>query len=141
MAASARVPRQSGERSQPTLWAVATISFLVGSAATALVIWQLNRLYQATIAPLVSVEGKVQAKYSNQSGDGPTPAPIGYFIESSGTGRVYLTNQPLNAYVGKTVEARGSVTGICGPKSIPCYPIVKVREVSIVEETEQPVSE
>ncbi len=136
MAALARVPRQSGEHSQPTLWAVATISFLVGSAVTALVIWQLNRLYQATIAPLVSVEGKVQAKYGNQSGDGPTPAPTGYFIESSGIGRVYLTGQPLNAYVGKAVKAQGSVAGICGPKSIPCYPILEVREVSIADDPE-----
>ncbi len=137
MAASAKISRQPRERSQLTLWSVATVSFLLGSAVTTLVIWQLHRLYRATIAPLVTVEGTVQAKYGNQPDDGPTPAPTGYFIESAGIGRIYLTGEPLNSYVGQVVKARGGISGVCGPKSIPCYPLIEVREVGIpVEESE-----
>ncbi len=138
MAASARVSRQPREHSQLTLWSVATISFILGSAATTLIIWQLHRLYRATIAPLITVEGTVQARYGHQPGDGPTPAPTGYFIESAETGRVYLTGKPLNSYVGQPVKAQGSISGTCGPKSIPCYPLIEIREVDVVaKEPEQ----
>ena len=129
-------PNPPKERSQLTLWSVATVFFILGSAATAVVIWQLHRLYRATIAPLVTVEGVVQAKYGYEAGDEPTPAPTGYFVDSSGIGRVYLTGQPLNSYVGQPILARGSVSGVCGPKSIPCYPLVEVREIGAPPETE-----
>ena len=116
--------------SQPALWAIATVSFLLGSAATGLSIWQLHRLYRATVAPIVDVEGKVQAKYGYQEdADELRPAPSGYFVESPGVGRVYLTGRPLNDYVGQSVQATGSVSSVCGPKSLPCYPLVEVRDV------------
>lgn len=120
-------------RSQPTLWAVAFISFFIGSAASAVVIWQLQGLYRATVAPLVAVEGTVRAQYSPKDDDGYTPPPNGYYIEGSGIGRVYLTQKPLDAYIGQTIVARGSISGICGPKSIPCYPRLHVREISLPE--------
>ena len=84
----------------------------------------------ATIAPVVTVEGTVQAKYSYQENDELRPAPNGYFIESPGIGRVYLTGQPLNSSVGKPIEVQGSVSAICGPKSIPCFPQVNVRDIN-----------
>lgn len=118
------------EHSQPALWTVACVSFLLGAAASTLAIWQLHKLYQATIAPVVVVQGKLQAKYNYQDGDELSPAPGGYFIESSSVDRIYLTGQPLNSYVGQTVSVQGSVSGICGPKAIPCYPLVQVREVN-----------
>lgn len=118
--------------SQPALWAIASIFFLLGSATTGLAIWQLHKLYRATVAPVVEVEGTVQAKYSYQDDvDELRPAPSGYFIESPGVGRIYLTGQPLNDYVGQRIQANGSVSGICGPKSIPCYPLVEVRELRL----------
>lgn len=119
------------EHSQPTLWSVATISFAIGAAASTLVIWQLHKLYIATIAPVITVEGTVQAKYSYKTDDELSPAPNGYYVDSSSIGRVYLTGKPLDSYVGQPVKAIGSVSGICGPKSVPCYPIVQVREVNI----------
>lgn len=127
---------QNRERSQLTLWSVATLFFLLGAAASGLVIWQLHKLYRATIAPLVTVEGTLQAKYGYQAGDKAQPAPDGYFVESSGMGRVYLTGQPLNAYVGQPIQAQGSVAGICGPKSVPCFPLVEVREVGLAAEAQ-----
>lgn len=124
--------RNKKERSQVTLWSVATVFFLLGSAATTLTIWQLHKLYRATVAPVVTVEGTLQAKYAYQTSDNElTPAPGGYYIDSPGIGRVYLQGKPLDSYVGQTIEAQGSVSGICGPKSIPCYPLVEVREVGI----------
>lgn len=115
--------------SQPTLWSVATIFFALGAAISALTIWQLSKLYAATVAPVITVEGTVQAKYDYKTGDELSPDPTGYFVDSPGIGRVYLTGQPLNSYVGQPVKALGSVSGICGPKSVPCYPIVQVREI------------
>lgn len=123
--------RVKKERSQPTLWSIAAVFFLFGAAASTLTIWQLHKLYRATVAPVIAVEGTVQAKYSYQDSNELSPAPNGYFIESAGLNRVYLTGQPLDSYVGQTVKAQGSVTGICGPKSIPCYPLIEVREVGI----------
>ncbi|MEM9088946.1 MAG: hypothetical protein AAGC93_09405 [Cyanobacteria bacterium P01_F01_bin.53] len=124
--------RNKKERSQITLWSVATVFFLLGSAATTLTIWQLHKLYRATVAPIVTVEGTLKAKYAYQTNDSElTPAPGGYYIDSPGIGRVYLKGKPLDSYVGQTIEAQGSVSGICGPKSIPCYPLVEVREVGI----------
>lgn len=121
--------------SQPTLWSVATVSFALGAAASTLTIWQLNQLYTATVAPVITVKGTLQAKYDYKTGDELSPDPTGYFVDSPGIGRVYLTDKPLNSYVGEPVEAFGSVSGTCGPKSVPCYPIVQVREVrALVEE-------
>ncbi|NJM97475.1 MAG: hypothetical protein HC800_10155 [Phormidesmis sp. RL_2_1] len=123
------------ERSQITLWSVATIFFLLGTAAASLSIWQLHKLYRATIAPVVTVEGTLQAKYDYQTDDELQPAPNGYFIESAGIGRVYLSGKPLQSYVGQPIQARGGVSGICGPKSIPCFPLVELREVSRADVT------
>jgi len=123
--------RVKKERSQPMLWSIATVFFLLGAAASTLTIWQLHKLYRATVAPVITVEGTVQAKYSYKDSTELSPAPNGYFIESAGVGRVYLTGQPLDSYVGQTVKAEGSVAGICGPKTIPCYPLIEVREVGI----------
>ncbi len=132
-----RKSRERGrEHSQLTLWSVAILFFLLGATASGLVIWQLHKLYRATIAPLVTVEGTLQAKYGYQAGDKAQPAPDGYFVESSGMGRVYLTGQPLNAYVGQPIQAQGSVAGICGPKSVPCFPLVEVREVGLAAEAQ-----
>lgn len=129
-------PKQPKEHSQLALWSVATVFFLLGSAATAVVIWLLHNLYRATIAPRVTVEGVMQAKYGNEAGDEAMPPPSGYFVESSGIGRVYLTDEPLNSYVGQPIRARGSVSGVCGPKSIPCYPLVEVQEIEVLSEPE-----
>lgn len=123
--------RQAKEHSQPTLWSVATISFALGAAVSTLAIWQLRKLYVATVAPVVTVEGTVQAKYSYQTEDELSPDPSGYYINSPGVGRIYLTGKALDGYVGKPVEALGSVSGTCGPKSVPCYPVIEVREINI----------
>ncbi len=130
--------RRSRERehSQITLWSVAILFFLLGVASSSLVIWQLHKLYRATIAPIVTVEGTLQAKYGYQAGDNAQPAPNGYFVESSGMGRVYLTGQPLNAYMGQPIRAQGGIAGICGPKSIPCFPLIEVREVGLAAEVQ-----
>ncbi|MGC1305867.1 MAG: hypothetical protein WA885_01470 [Phormidesmis sp.] len=128
--------RAKRERSQPTLWGVATVFFLMGAAASAVTIWQLHRLYVATVAPLVTVTGQLQAQYEYKAGNELTPTPGGYFVDSPSTGRIYMTGQPLNSYVGQTIEVQGSVSGICGPKSIPCFPLVTVREVSVTAEAE-----
>lgn len=125
------------QHSQPALWAIAFISFILGSAATTLVIWQLHELYQATVAPLVSVEGTVRAQYSYRNGDDLTPPPTGYYVEAAGLSRVYLTgDQPMEPYVGQPVVASGSVSGICGPKSLPCYTLLNVREIGAPEASE-----
>ncbi len=124
------------ERSQPTLWAVAALFFVMGSAASAATIWQLNKLYRATVAPPIAVEGVVKAEYESQQVDELTPAPTGYYIEGTSIGRVYLTGQPLQSYVGESVVATGSVSGICGAKSIPCYPLIELREVRYPEAAE-----
>ncbi len=124
-----RRSRRRRERSQPTLWAVASISFILGAAAGTFTIWQLNKLYKATIAPPVSVEGTLKAQYSYDE-NALHPSPNGYYIEGISVGRTYLTGQPLQSYVGQSITASGSVEGICGPKSIPCYPILTVREIS-----------
>ena len=124
-----RRSRRRRERSQPTLWAIASISFILGAAASTFTIWQLNKLYKATIAPPVSVEGTLKAQYSYDE-SALRPSPNGYYIEGTSVGRVYLTGQPLQSYVGQGVSASGSVEGLCGPKSIPCYPILTVREIS-----------
>ena len=119
------------EHSQPALWALACISFLLGAAASTLVIWQLHKLYQATVAPLVTVEGTLKAQYSYQDGESLTPPPGGYYIEAPGVKRVYLTGkQALEPYVGQEVVASGSVSGVCGPKALPCYTQLTVREIS-----------
>ena len=119
------------EHSQPTLWSVAAISFALGTALSTLAIWQLHKLYVATVAPVITVEGTVQAKYSFQTENEPSPDPSGYYVDSPGIGRIYLTGKALDGYVGKPVSALGSVSGVCGPKSVPCYPIVAVREITI----------
>ncbi len=125
------------QHSQPALWAIAFISFILGSAATTLVIWQLHELYQATVAPPVKVEGTVRAQYSYQDGDGLTPPPTGYFVEAAGLDRVYLTGKiPLDRFVGQPIVAKGSVSGICGPKSLPCYALLDVREIGAPEASE-----
>ncbi|MEL6552393.1 MAG: hypothetical protein AAFQ63_02855 [Cyanobacteria bacterium J06621_11] len=126
-------PREKKERSQPTLWAVATLFFIAGSAASTFTIWQLHKLYRATVAPPIAVEGVVQAQYDYDKVDSLTPPPSGYYIESQGMGRVYLKGQPLQSYVGESVVANGSISGICGPKSIPCYPLLELREVKYPE--------
>ncbi|MGB3299321.1 MAG: hypothetical protein WBA76_13710 [Phormidesmis sp.] len=130
---STRPAARSGRRehSQPALWTVACISFALGAAASGLVIWQLNKLYQATVAPLVTVEGTLKAQYSYQDGESLSPPPGGYYIEVPGVERVYLTGrQPLEPYVGQAVVASGSVSGVCGPKALPCYTQLAVREIS-----------
>ncbi|MBE9064790.1 hypothetical protein [cf. Phormidesmis sp. LEGE 11477] len=116
------------ERSQPTLWAVASIFFILGAAASTFTIWQLHKLYRATIAPPISVEGTLQAQY-NYDEAAVHPSPNGYYIEGTGVGRIYLQGQPLQSYVGQGIVATGIVEGICGPKSIPCYPVLSLREV------------
>lgn len=122
--------RRRREHSQPTLWGVAGVFFLLGSLATTATIWQLHKLYRATVAPVVAVEGTLKARYSYSAKSNElNPPPQGYYIDSSGLGRVYLSGKPLESYVGKTIEANGSVSGICGPKSIPCFPLIEVREV------------
>ena len=128
---STRPRRAAKEHSQPTLWSVAAIFFTLGAAASALTVWQLHKLYVATVAPVITVEGTVQAKYSYQEDNELSPDPNGYYVNSPGIGRVYLTGKPLDSYVGKPVEALGSVSGVCGPKSVPCYPIVEVRDIQI----------
>ncbi len=126
--------RQRRSHSQPTLWLIATVSFGLGTAVSSLLIWQLHKLYRATVAPVIIVEGKVQAQYGKQDENTLSPEPDGYFIASEGIGRVYLTGQPLNSYLNLTVRAQGSVSGICGPKAIPCYPLIEARELIIPEE-------
>lgn len=122
------------QHSQPALWFVAFVSFILGSAAATLTIWQLHELYQATVAPVVNVEGTLRAQYSYQDTESLTPPPGGYYVESPGVERVYLKgNQPLDPLVGKPVVANGSVSGICGPKSLPCYTLLSVREIDIAE--------
>ena len=128
-AASPRRRRAAKEHSQPKLWSIAAVFFMLGAAVSTLTIWQLHKLYMATVAPVVTIEGTVQAKYSYQEDNELSPDPSGYYIVSPGVGRVYLTGQPLDSYVGKSVEALGSVSGICGPKSVPCYPIVDIRDI------------
>ena len=128
---AARPQRRS--HNQPTLWSIATVSFLLGSAISALLVWQLHKLYRATIAPVIIAEGKVQAQYGEQDNNKLSPEPDGYFMVSEGIGRIYLTGQPLESYLDLTVEAQGSVSGICGPKAIPCYPLIEVRELIIPE--------
>ncbi len=119
------------EHSQPALWTVACVSFGLGAAASALVIWQLHKLYQATVAPLVTVEGTLKVQYSYQDGESLTPPPGGYYVEAPGVQRVYLTGkQALEPYVGQAVVASGSVSGVCGPKALPCYTQLTVREIS-----------
>jgi hypothetical protein len=118
---------------QPTLWFIAAIAFSLGSAVSTLLVWQLHKLYRATIAPVIIAEGKVQAQYGEQDKNKLSPEPEGYFITSEGIGRVYLTGQPLESYLDLTVRAQGSVSGICGPKAIPCYPLIEVRELIIPE--------
>ena len=120
--------RRRRERSQPTLWAIATISFVLGAAASTFTIWQLHKLYKATIAPPVSIEGTLRAQYSYED-SALHPSPNGYYIEGTGVDRIYLTGKPLQSYVGQSIVATGSVEGICGPKSLPCYPILALREV------------
>ncbi len=124
-------PRRSRrrERSQPTLWAVASIFFILGAAASTFTIWQLSKLYKATIAPPVSVEGTLKAQYSYDE-SALRPSPNGYYIEGTSVGRVYLTGEPLQSYVGQGVSVTGSVDGLCGPKSIPCYPVLTIREIT-----------
>ncbi len=125
-----RIRRRSAkEHSQLTLWSVAMLFFGLGAAVSTLTIWQLRKLYVATVAPVITIEGTVQAKYSYQTKDELSPDPSGYFINSPGVGRIYLTGKPLDEYVGKPVKALGSVSGICGPKSVPCYPILALREI------------
>ncbi len=122
------------QHSQPALWAIAFVFFILGSAAATFTIWQLHELYQATVAPPVEVEGTLRAQYSYQDAESLTPPPGGYYIESSGVGRVYLdANQALDPFVGKPIVANGSVSGICGPKSLPCYTQLAVREIEIAE--------
>ncbi|EDX83818.1 hypothetical protein S7335_1515 [Synechococcus sp. PCC 7335] len=116
------------ERSQPTLWAIAGIFFILGAAASTFTIWQLHKLYRASIAPPISVEGTLQAQY-NLDETVVHPAPAGYYIEGTGVGRIYLQGLPLQSYVGESIVATGSVEGICGPKSIPCYPMLSLREI------------
>lgn len=116
------------ERSQPTLWAIAGIFFVLGAAASTLTIWQLHKLYKATIAPPISVEGTLQAQY-NLDETVIHPSPNGYYVEGTGVSRIYLRGLPLQSYVGQNIVATGSVEGICGPKSIPCYPVLSLREV------------
>lgn len=128
---AARQPRKS--HAQPTLWFIAAVFFLLGSTVSTLLVWQLHQLYRATVAPVIIVEGKVQAQYGEQAKNKLSPEPDGYFIASEGIGRVYLTGQPFNSYLGLTVRAQGSVSGICGPKAIPCYPLIEVRELIIPE--------
>lgn len=123
--------RRVKERSQITLWSVATLFFGLGAAVATLSVWQLHRLYRATIAPVVTVEGTLRAKYSYQDGNELSPAPSGYYVESEGLGRVYLTGKPLDGFVGQSVKALGGVSGVCGPKSVPCYPLIDVREIGI----------
>jgi hypothetical protein len=84
---------------QPTLWLIAAVFFLLGSAVSTLLVWQLHKLYRATIAPVIIVEGKVQAQYGKQDTNKLSPEPDGYFIASEGIGRVYLTGQPFNSYL------------------------------------------
>ncbi|PZO12596.1 MAG: hypothetical protein DCF25_17400 [Leptolyngbya foveolarum] len=123
--------RTAKAHSQPTLWSVATVFFALGAAVSTLAIWQLHKLYMVTVAPVITVEGTVQAKYSFKTENELSPDPSGYYINSPGVGRVYLTGKALDSYVGKPVAALGSVSGVCGPKSVPCYPIVAVREITI----------
>ncbi|MEL6779041.1 MAG: hypothetical protein AAFO06_17470 [Cyanobacteria bacterium J06597_16] len=127
-------PHLTKERSQLTLWSVATVFFLLGAGASTFTIWQLHKLYRATIAPVITVEGTLQAKYSYQENNELSPPPSGYFIESNGVGRVYITGRPLDTFVGQNITAKGSVSGICGEKSIPCYTLVEAREVSTTVE-------
>ncbi len=126
--------RQRRSHTQPTLWLIATVSFLLGAAVSALLVWQLHKLYRATVAPVIIAEGKVQAQYGKQDESTLSPEPDGYFIASEGIGRIYLTGKPLNDYLNLTVRAQGSVSGVCGPKAIPCYPIIDVRELIIPED-------
>ena len=128
--------RKRKEHSQPTLLAVATIFFIMGSAASIATIWQLHKLYRATVAPPISVEGVVKAQYEYEELETLTPPPTGYYIEGTSIGRVYLSGRPLQSYVGEAVVATGSVTGICGPKSIPCFPLIELRDVKYPEDAE-----
>ncbi|MEL6493393.1 MAG: hypothetical protein AAFV85_26510 [Cyanobacteria bacterium J06634_6] len=130
------VRRIRKERSQPTLWAVATLFFLMGIAASTLTIWQLHKLYRATIAPPISVEGVVKAQYEYDEVDILNPPPVGYYIESSNMGRVYLSGQPLQSYVGEAVVATGTVSGVCGEKSIPCFPLIELRDLDYPDAAE-----
>ena len=116
------------ERSQPTLWVIAGTFFTLGAAASTFTLWQIHRLYKATIAPPISVEGTLQAQY-NIDETAVHPTPNGYYIEGTGVGRIYLHGRPLQGYVGQSILATGSVEGICGPKSIPCYPALLLRNV------------
>ena len=131
-----RVKRVKKERSQPTLWAVATLFFIMGAAASTATIWQLHKLYRATVAPPISVEGVVKAQYEYDKADTLNPPPTGYYIEGTSIGRVYLSGQPMQSYVGEAVVATGPVSGICGAKSIPCYPLIELREVEYPDAAE-----
>lgn len=131
-----RVRRVRKERSQPTLWAIATLFFVMGVAASTATIWQLYKLYRATVAPPIEVEGVLKAQYDYDKVDALNPPPSGYYIEGTSIGRVYLSGQPLQSYVGDTVVATGTVSGICGPKSIPCYPMVELRDVAYSTDAE-----
>ena len=81
-----RRSRRRKERSQPTLWAIALISFGLGAAASTFTLWQFNKLYKATIAPPVSVEGTLKAQYRYDE-KALHPAPNGYYIEGTSVGR------------------------------------------------------
>jgi hypothetical protein len=120
--------------SQPKLWAIAIVSFALGAGVSGLLCWQAYRLYRATLAPLVFAEGEVRSQPMPKDDKELSPPPSGYYMETTGLGRVYLTDQPFKDYVGLTIQVQGSVSGICGPKSIPCFPLIEVKEIVIPEQ-------
>ncbi|MEO0767987.1 MAG: hypothetical protein AAFY72_00920, partial [Cyanobacteria bacterium J06649_4] len=106
-----RIKVKRRERSQPTLWAIAGVFFILGAAASTLTIWQLHKLYIATVAPPVGIEGVLKAQYAYEELEGLNPPPSGYYIEGTGVERVYLSGVPLQEYVGNTIVASGSIDG------------------------------
>jgi hypothetical protein len=57
--------------------------------------------------------------------------PQGYYVESTGVGRVYIETDSAEDYLGQVIQAWGQLATLCGPDGLLCYPVV--RQATIVQ--------
>jgi hypothetical protein len=55
--------------------------------------------------------------------------PKGYYIDSTGVGRVYIETGGADDYLGKEIRAFGRLATLCGPDGVNCYPVVQSTEI------------
>lgn len=76
------------------------------------------------LEPRIKVSGVV--RYHRADLTVSADPPEGYYVESSAIGRIYLQHNAMPGALTRSIDARGTLRGMCGNDKGACFPMIRV---------------